>query len=195
MNPRNMFCLLGLVTGMLFASTCQAQYCDNGVCYSSNGQSQRQPIRNVVRQTIVQPVQQVTQIAVQPVVRTVQAVPRVIYGQQLYNRRVVYAQPKSPSNNCTCTNCQCSTSPGATTGAVVNKDPAMFAHAQREAQIQAKMGTLAHFLGTAPGARGSGVGVSSSINQPSHCVRGRELIARAYAVSGNGRVYWSAHYR
>lgn len=78
----------------------------------------------------------------------------------------------------------------------VMADARAYAHAKREAEIQASRGQHGHFLGTAPGLRGSGVGYSHSLNDPSHCtIRGGTLVARAAAVGRDGRVYWSAHYR
>lgn len=78
----------------------------------------------------------------------------------------------------------------------VNRDATAFSHAQREANLQASRDKCGHFLGIAPGCRFSGVGQSNSINQPKHCTtRKYTLVARAYAVSRSGRVYWSAHYR
>lgn len=79
--------------------------------------------------------------------------------------------------------------------AEVMRDARAYAHAKREAQIQASRGRVGHFLGTAPGCRASGVGDSFSTSSPNHCTPGRTLVARAYAIGGNGRVYWSAHYR
>lgn len=78
----------------------------------------------------------------------------------------------------------------------VNRDSAAYAHAKREAQIQANRGRVGHFLGIAPGCRFSGVGSSGSPNTPNHCRTNRyALVARAYAIGANGKVYWSAHYR
>ena len=79
---------------------------------------------------------------------------------------------------------------------VVNSDERAFAHAQREADIQAQRGQVGHFLGIAPGCRFAGVGSSMSTNRPNHCTTNRyRLVARAYAIGRNGKVYWSAHYR
>lgn len=89
---------------------------------------------------------------------------------------------------------------GVTQGVVsrfeVMADARAYAHAKREAEIQASRGRYGHVLGTAPGLRGSGVGVSDSVDDPSHCtIRGARLVARAAAIGRDGRVYWSAHYR
>jgi hypothetical protein len=85
---------------------------------------------------------------------------------------------------------------GSTVGAVVNRDSRAFEHAQQEALIQAQYGKEFHALGCAPGTNRCGVGSSSSVNEPSHCTfRRAELVARAYAVGNDGKVYWSAHYR
>lgn len=79
---------------------------------------------------------------------------------------------------------------------VVDKDERAFAHAQREANLQAMKERVGHLLGIAPGCRFSGVGCSSSVSRPNHCTTGRyRLVARAYAIGRSGRVYWSAHYR
>jgi hypothetical protein len=78
----------------------------------------------------------------------------------------------------------------------VNQDSAAFAHAQREANLQASRERVGHFLGIAPGCRFSGVGSSNSVAQPNHCTtRKYRLVARAYAIGRSGKVYWSAHYR
>ena len=78
----------------------------------------------------------------------------------------------------------------------IRNDEAAYAFAQREAQIQAQRGRVGHFLGVAPGCRFAGVGQSMSVNNPNHCTTKRyRLVARAYAVSADGRVYWSAQYR
>jgi len=82
------------------------------------------------------------------------------------------------------------------TGAIVNRDPAAYSHALREATIQAQRGRVGHFLGCAPGATFSGVGNSFSANQPNHCTTRRgTLVARAVVRGSDGRYYWSAHYR
>ena len=79
---------------------------------------------------------------------------------------------------------------------VVNSDERAFAHAQREADLQASRDRVGHFLGIAPGCRFAGVGSSMSVNRPNHCTTNMyRLLARAYAISRSGRVYWSAHYR
>lgn len=80
-------------------------------------------------------------------------------------------------------------------GAVVNLDSRAYAHALREAQIQADRGRVGHYLGCAPGTRFSGVGNSFSTNQPNHCKTSGTIVARAYAIGRDGRVYWSAHYK
>ena len=78
----------------------------------------------------------------------------------------------------------------------VNTDPAAYAFAKREAQLQASRERVGHYLGIAPGCRFAGVGSSQSTARPSHCTtRKYRLVARAYAVGRSGRVYWSAHYR
>ena len=82
-----------------------------------------------------------------------------------------------------------------TVGAVVNRDPQAYSHALREAQIQASRGRVGHYLGCAPGTRFSGVGNSFSTSQPNHCTTRGTIVARAYAIGRDGRVYWSAHYR
>lgn len=90
--------------------------------------------------------------------------------------------------------------------AEVMQDARAYAHAKREAQMQASLGRYGHFLGVAPGCTMSGVGVSFSESDPNHCqprsfgiLRRRsspkQLVARASAVGADGRVYWSAHYR
>lgn len=84
----------------------------------------------------------------------------------------------------------------STTGAVVNRDSRAFEHAQQEANLQAQYGKEFHALGCAPGTNRCGVGSSFSVNEPNHCTfRRAELVARAYAVGNDGKVYWSAHYR
>lgn len=77
----------------------------------------------------------------------------------------------------------------------VMADARAYAHAKREAQLQASRGRVGHLLGTAPGCRASGVGSSFSTSSPNHCTFNRTLVARAYAIGANGKVYWSAHYR
>ena len=78
----------------------------------------------------------------------------------------------------------------------INSDERAFAHAQREANLQASRERVGHFLGIAPGCRFAGVGSSTSIARPNHCTtRKYKLVARAYAVGRSGKVYWSAHYR
>jgi hypothetical protein len=78
----------------------------------------------------------------------------------------------------------------------VQHDQQAYIFAQREAQLQANRERVGHFLGIAPGCRFSGVGQSMSTNDPRHCTTNRyRLVARAYAISRSGKVYWSAHYR
>ena len=81
---------------------------------------------------------------------------------------------------------------------VVNRDPAAYAHALREAQILAARGTAGHPLGCARGCRYSGTGYSYS-SRPNHCYYGElpesQLVARAVVRGRNGAWFWSAHYR
>jgi len=78
----------------------------------------------------------------------------------------------------------------------VNSDSQAYAHAKREAQLQAAREQCGHLLGIAPGCRFAGVGMSRSTTQPRHCSTSNlRLVARAYAVGRSGKVYWSAHYR
>jgi hypothetical protein len=81
---------------------------------------------------------------------------------------------------------------------VVNRDPAAYAHALREAQILARQGTSGHPLGCAPGTSYSGTGYSWSPS-PNHCYYGEmpesRLVARACVRGPNGAYFWSAHYR
>jgi len=78
-------------------------------------------------------------------------------------------------------------------------DPVAQAHALREAKIMASRGRCAHYLGCAPGARFSGVGMSTNPN-PRTCEpwrygsSARKLIADAI-VYRNGRYYRSRHWR
>lgn len=79
---------------------------------------------------------------------------------------------------------------------VVDTDARAYAHAQREADLQASRERVGHYLGIAPGCRFSGVGSSHSTSRPNHCTTNRyRLVARAFAIGRSGRVYWSAHYR
>lgn len=81
---------------------------------------------------------------------------------------------------------------------VINRNPAAYQHALREAQILASRGTAGHPLGVAPGCRYSGTGYSYS-QRPNHCYYGEmsesRLVARAVVRGRNGAFYWSAHYR
>lgn len=80
--------------------------------------------------------------------------------------------------------------------AEVAADPVAYSHAKREAELQASSGRVGHFLGIAPGCRFAGVGSSGSAQKPNHCTTNRyRLVARAFAVGRNGKIYWSAHYR
>lgn len=83
--------------------------------------------------------------------------------------------------------------------ATINKDPAAYNHALREARILAARERVWHPLGVAPGCRYAGTGCSNSEQSPNHCYR-RELpnsriVARAVVRSKSGRFFWSAHYR
>lgn len=81
---------------------------------------------------------------------------------------------------------------------VVNRDPAAYAHALREAQILASRRASGHPLGVAPGCRYAGTGTSFSAEVPNHCYKTMpesRLVARAVVVGSDGRYYWSAHYR
>lgn len=80
-------------------------------------------------------------------------------------------------------------------GQEVRLDERAYVHAKKEAELQARRGRVGHFLGIAPGCRASGVGLSYSTSSPNHCTFRRTLVARAYAIGRNGKVYWSAHYR
>ena len=96
---------------------------------------------------------------------------------------------------------------GAAAKWVVNRDPAAYAHALREARLLASRRYRGnpHPLGVAPGCRVSGSGYNHS-PVPNHCYmpgwrRGRQrglpddrIVARA-CVYSEGRYYWSAHYR
>ncbi len=78
----------------------------------------------------------------------------------------------------------------------VNQDAQAYAHAKREADLQASRERVGHYLGIAPGCRFAGVGSSWSTNQPNHCSTNRyRLVARAFSIGRSGKVYWSAHYR
>ena len=81
-------------------------------------------------------------------------------------------------------------------GAEVMKDARAYAFAKREADIQAARRDVGHFLGIAPGCSGAGVGSSDSPNRPNHCTfNDKALVARAFAIGRDGKVYWSAQYR
>lgn len=81
-------------------------------------------------------------------------------------------------------------------GAEVIKDARAYAFAKREADIQAARRDVGHFLGIAPGCSGAGVGSSGSTNTPNHCTfNDKALVARAFAIGRDGKVYWSAQYR
>lgn len=79
----------------------------------------------------------------------------------------------------------------------INRDSRAYAHAKKEAQMLANSGNGGwHPLGTAPGCRYSGCGMSSN-GVPNHCYRNlgdHRVIARA-CVYRNGRYFWSAHLR
>jgi GTP-dependent phosphoenolpyruvate carboxykinase len=80
--------------------------------------------------------------------------------------------------------------------AEVIRDAKAYAFAKREADLQASRGQVGHFLGIAPGCNGSGVGSSFSTSKPNHCTfNDKTLVARAFALGRDGKVYWSAHYR
>lgn len=80
--------------------------------------------------------------------------------------------------------------------AEVATDHRAYVFAKREAELQAATGKSGHLLGIAPGCRFAGVGTSWSVQHPSHCATTRyRLVARAFAISRSGRVYWSAQYR
>lgn len=80
--------------------------------------------------------------------------------------------------------------------AEVRLDERAYQHAQREAQLQASRSRVGHWLGIAPGCRFAGVGSSTSTSRPNHCSTGRyRLVARAWAIGRDGKVYWSAQYR
>jgi hypothetical protein len=80
--------------------------------------------------------------------------------------------------------------------AEVASDTRAYAHAKREAELQASRGRVGHLLGIAPGCRFAGVGSSGSPQRPNHCTTSRyRLVARAFAIGAGGKVYWSAHYR
>lgn len=80
--------------------------------------------------------------------------------------------------------------------AEVASDKRAYEFAKREAQTQARLGRVGHWLGIAPGCRFAGVGSSGATNRPAHCSTTRyRLVARAFAIGANGKVYWSAQYR
>jgi hypothetical protein len=80
--------------------------------------------------------------------------------------------------------------------AEVATDHSAYVFAKREAELQASRGVVGHLLGIAPGCRFAGVGSSGSVQQPNHCTsRKHVLVGRAFAISSNGKVYWSAQYR
>lgn len=77
-----------------------------------------------------------------------------------------------------------------------DKDARAYAFAKREADLQAARRDVGHFLGIAPGCTGAGVGDSFSTNSPNHCTfNDKALVARAFAIGRDGKVYWSAQYR
>jgi hypothetical protein len=91
-------------------------------------------------------------------------------------------------------------------GAIINRDPVAFAHAQREAEMIAAMGAnyyrgpgRGHPLGVAPGCRYSGTGYTWDMNRPGHCYENElpesRIVARARARGVNGAWFWSAHYK
>ena len=80
--------------------------------------------------------------------------------------------------------------------AEVATDHAAYVFAKREAELQASRGVVGHLLGIAPGCRFAGVGSSNSTARPNHCTSSKyRLVARAFAIGRNGKIYWSAHYR
>lgn len=87
---------------------------------------------------------------------------------------------------------------GAISSRIVNRDPAAYNHALREAQILASRRGSGHPLGVAPGCSYSGTGTSFSPESPNHCYKSMpesRLVARAVVAGSDGRYYWSAHYR
>ena len=80
---------------------------------------------------------------------------------------------------------------------ICRTDERAYQHALREAQILASQGRVYHPLGCAPGTYASGCGSSFNANRPNHCYyrSGRRLVARARVMGGDGRYYFSAHYR
>lgn len=70
------------------------------------------------------------------------------------------------------------------------------AHAQREANLMARLGRMGHLLGVAPGARFSGVGYGPTPNCNTCTPRRRmTLVADAVARGRNGYYYRSRHWR
>ena len=84
---------------------------------------------------------------------------------------------------------------------VINKDPEVYAHALKEAQMVAAQGknySVGHPLGTHPSCKHSGTGWSRSPHRPGHCYEDElpesRIVARA-RVYNNGIWFWAAQYR
>lgn len=165
MKTPSIYCLFAFVLGLLFSNLAFSQDCQNGQCPT--------PIRNLASVVWPDPID--TGIVLNP-------------GETLIAINGVPVNQEGPLRTL-------ASLPGRIVGAVVNSDARAFAHAQREADLQAQRGRVGHLLGIAPGCRASGVGSSSSTNSPNHCTFNRTLVARAFAIGRNGKVYWSAHYR
>lgn len=166
MIPRLSYAFLFLACLVGIGSSTYAQDCRNGQCPT--------PVRDIVSAVWPSPID-TTGIVLNP-------------GETLVSINGVPVNQAGPLRTL-------ASLPGRIVGAVVNSDARAFAHAQREADLQAQRGRVGHLLGTAPGCRASGVGSSGSTSSPNHCTFNRTLVARAYAIGRNGKVYWSAHYR